>query len=237
MTAWTPGSSSARPMSRRRMQACGRVLRSSLPIEHPRQRAGRRRSGAGPVPWRRRPPWAAACRRPKLLDLDRRRPAAASRRCSRRPPSARPRARPPRGSSCSRCSGRGCRRAPASISSRVGSGFASRSALRRQRASPACSSRTGRRRARRRRPAAGGGRGPSRRPSTVVISRPSHLDGERQAREQRLAVDEHRAGAALAELAAVLRPGEAEVLAQDLEQRAVRRDRRRSCGSPFTRAR
>src|SRR5207245_6640343 len=47
------------------------------------------------------------------------------------------------------------------------------------------------------------------------------LDGEEQAAQLRLAVDEHRAGAALAQLAAVLGAGEAEVFTQHLEQRLV----------------
>src|SRR3972149_5155434 len=46
-------------------------------------------------------------------------------------------------------------------------------------------------------------------------------DGEEEAGPLRPAVDEHRTGAALAPLAAVLRPGEAEVLAEDLEERLV----------------
>src|SRR5438876_5868133 len=53
--------------------------------------------------------------------------------------------------------------------------------------------------------------------------------GERQAREDRHAVDENGAGATLAELASVLRAGETELLAKDLEERVVRirRDRPR----------
>ena len=50
------------------------------------------------------------------------------------------------------------------------------------------------------------------------------LDGEREAGEDRLAVDEDRAGAALAQLAAVLGPGQRHVLAQHLEEGAVDRD-------------
>src|ERR1043165_9163682 len=45
---------------------------------------------------------------------------------------------------------------------------------------------------------------------------------EREARQHRHAVDEHRARAALAELAAVLRAGEVQLLAQHLEQRVMR---------------
>src|SRR5262245_24549431 len=48
------------------------------------------------------------------------------------------------------------------------------------------------------------------------------LDRQHEAGELRLAVEQHGAGAALAELAAVLGAGEREVLAQDLEQRLVR---------------
>src|SRR5258706_2569180 len=53
---------------------------------------------------------------------------------------------------------------------------------------------------------------------------PLALDRQHQAGELRLAVDEDCAGTALAELAAVLGAGEAEVLAQQLEQRLVRRE-------------
>jgi len=45
--------------------------------------------------------------------------------------------------------------------------------------------------------------------------------GERQAREDRHAVDENGAGATFAELASVLRAGETELLAKDLEERVV----------------
>src|SRR2546428_558369 len=45
---------------------------------------------------------------------------------------------------------------------------------------------------------------------------------QREAREHRRAVDEHGARAALAELAAVLRAGEAELLTKDFEERVVR---------------
>src|SRR5262249_28006343 len=44
------------------------------------------------------------------------------------------------------------------------------------------------------------------------------LDGESQTRQRGLAVDEHGAGAALPQLAAVLGAGKPEILAQDLEQ-------------------
>src|SRR2546427_11168145 len=47
------------------------------------------------------------------------------------------------------------------------------------------------------------------------------LGGQHQAGKLRHAVDQHRAGAALAQLAAVLGAGEAEVLAQYFEQRLV----------------
>src|SRR6266513_4997240 len=47
------------------------------------------------------------------------------------------------------------------------------------------------------------------------------LGGQHQAGKLRCAVDQHGAGAALAQLAAVLGAGEAEVLAQHLEQRLV----------------
>ncbi len=49
------------------------------------------------------------------------------------------------------------------------------------------------------------------------------LDRQGEAAQHWQAVDEHGAGAALAELAAVLRAGEVEVFAQDLEQGLVHR--------------
>ncbi len=49
------------------------------------------------------------------------------------------------------------------------------------------------------------------------------LHREQQAAELRFAADEHRAGAAFAELASVLGAGELQVLAQDLQQRLVHR--------------
>src|SRR3954468_507898 len=54
---------------------------------------------------------------------------------------------------------------------------------------------------------------------------PFAFEPEQQAGELRLAIDQHRAGAALAELAAMLGTREPEVLAQHLEQRLVRRGR------------
>src|SRR5262245_21121632 len=51
---------------------------------------------------------------------------------------------------------------------------------------------------------------------------PLALHRQHEAGELRLAVEQYGAGAALAELAAVLGAGEGEVLAQDLEQRLVR---------------
>ena len=59
----------------------------------------------------------------------------------------------------------------------------------------------------------------------VSIARALAFEREHQAGKHRLAVDQHRAGAAFAELAAVLGAGEVEVLAQHLEQRLVRRER------------
>ena len=52
------------------------------------------------------------------------------------------------------------------------------------------------------------------------------LHRERQTREHGLAVDQHRARAALAELAAVLGAGELQILAEHLEQRLVAVDER-----------
>ena len=52
--------------------------------------------------------------------------------------------------------------------------------------------------------------------------RATHRDGEGQAAEDARAVDQHRASSALAVVAALLRPGEAEMLAQRIEQRRAR---------------
>ena len=49
-------------------------------------------------------------------------------------------------------------------------------------------------------------------------------DGERQARIDPPAVDQHRAGAALAVIAALLRAGQVEMVAQRVEQGRPRRD-------------
>ena len=57
--------------------------------------------------------------------------------------------------------------------------------------------------------------------------------GERQAGVDAPAVDQHRAGAALAVVAALLGAGEAEVLAQRVEQR-VRGSSVRRCAAPLT---
>ena len=67
--------------------------------------------------------------------------------------------------------------------------------------------------------------GSRRQPLDGVDARgPSHSSAEHEAGEHRLAVDQHGAGAALAELAAVLGAGQAEVLAQHLEQGLVGRE-------------
>jgi hypothetical protein len=50
------------------------------------------------------------------------------------------------------------------------------------------------------------------------------LDAEHETGQHRQAVEEHRAGAALAELASVLRPAEIQVLTKHFEQRLVRRE-------------
>ena len=61
-------------------------------------------------------------------------------------------------------------------------------------------------------------------PSSVVISRLARADSRRDARPHRLAVDDHGAGAALAESAAEPRALQAEIVAQDIEQRRRRLD-------------
>ena len=59
------------------------------------------------------------------------------------------------------------------------------------------------------------------RPSTVVILRPSSIRTGDDAGEDRLAVDQHRAGAALAETAAELGAVQREIVAQHVEERRV----------------
>jgi hypothetical protein len=54
---------------------------------------------------------------------------------------------------------------------------------------------------------------------------PVHEGGEREARLHALAIHQHRARAALAEAAALLRTREAQVLAQGVEQRGARIER------------
>ena len=54
---------------------------------------------------------------------------------------------------------------------------------------------------------------------------PLHERREREARLHALAVHQHRAGAALAEAAALLRAGQVQVLAQGIEQRGARVER------------
>ena len=58
-----------------------------------------------------------------------------------------------------------------------------------------------------------------------------HQGGERQAGLHALAVHQHRAGAALAEAAALLRAGQMQVLAQGVEQRGARIERQPMLGS------
>src|SRR5262245_12375580 len=68
----------------------------------------------------------------------------------------------------------------------------------------------------------------SRRPREPLDRRdlaPLALEAEEQAREDRHAVDDHRARAALAQFAPVLRAREPEVLAEHLEERLVRAER------------
>ena len=58
----------------------------------------------------------------------------------------------------------------------------------------------------------------------VVIARPSSLGRKGQAGEHALAIDMHRAGAALALVAAFLGAGQVQVVAQGIEQRDARLD-------------
>ncbi len=68
-------------------------------------------------------------------------------------------------------------------------------------------------------------------PSSVVISAPWHARDRPDARPDRFAFDEHRAGAALAEAAAKARPAQIEVVAEDVEQRRRRFDVHRMSSS------
>ena len=94
--------------------------------------------------------------------------------------------------------------------------------LRRHAAGPGCRTRTGPRRCRGTPPAADASRSPTASPSTVVTVAAVRLGREHEARVDAPVVDEHRARAALADEAALLRAGQAEVVAQDLEQRVLR---------------
>ena len=143
--------------------------------------------------------------------------------------------RPPRRSAGSRCSGRGCRRAPPGFARGWGRAPVEQR-LRGHQDARACSSRTARRRGRRTPPAAGAARRRVASPSTVSIARPSHSSAEHEARQHRLAVDQHGAGAALAELAAVLGAGEARGPRAAPRAASCRSANSTSCSSPFTRS-
>ena len=131
---------------------------------------------------------------------------------------------PPRRSCGSRSSGRDCRRGRRG-SRRCWDGGVSVSRRRPSPACPGCRSRIGPRRSRRKRPAAGGRADRCARPSTVVTRAPVAIERQRQAGAHRLAVDQHRAGAANALIAAALRAGQRQLIAQHREQRrsAIRR--------------
>ncbi len=141
----------------------------------------------------------------------------------RRGQSGRRRAPPRRGSSCTRCSGRGSRPGRPGSPSRSGRGVASSRARAVSRIPgvqyPHCAAPSS---------AKACWSGWSRLPSGEALHgqdrRVLALDREGQAGEDRLAVDQHGAGPALPQLAAVLGPGEPEVLAQHLEERPVHRD-------------
>ena len=133
---------------------------------------------------------------------------------------ARPRARSPRRSGRSRCSGRYCRRSPRRSRSRVGVGIG---VEQRVRGEDHC----------RRAVAAlhpvrlaegvlhgDNSPGPGVEPSMVVMRVAVRLHREHQARAHRLAVEQNGAGAADAVLAADMRAVEAEMVAQAIEQRA-----------------
>ncbi len=127
-----------------------------------------------------------------------------------------PRAARRRRSSGTRCSGRGCPRAPRGSRRRSDPGGA-RAGRRSRRRARACRSRTARHPPRRTPPAHGAARRlgqPLDRHHLVAVG----LRGEDEARADEPAVEQHRAGSALALLAGVLRPGQPEPLAQREEQ-------------------
>ena len=80
----------------------------------------------------------------------------------------------------------------------------------------------------------GWSRSPSASPSTVVTAAPSASTASIRHESTLTPVDQDRARPALADETALLRPGQPEVVAQDLEQRVVRRDRRCSRVRPLT---
>ena len=99
---------------------------------------------------------------------------------------------------------------------------------------PACRSRIACRRAR---PAPAGSDAARRRrtsPSMVVMSRPGASQRQHQAGIDRRTVHQHRAGAAVAVAAAFLGAGQAEPVAQQIEQRVARVGEHASCSSPLT---
>src|SRR2546425_1278581 len=65
----------------------------------------------------------------------------------------------------------------------------------------------------------------ARQPLDCLDRPPLEIEGKREAGEHRHALHQHRAGAAFAELAAVLGAGQVQVLAQHFEQRLVRGER------------
>ena len=135
--------------------------------------------------------------------------------------SSRRRRRARRGRSCrSRCSGTGCRPASSAPRSRWGRG-SSRAAPWPRRGSPACRCRTAARRARGTCAAAGCSSSPLRHALDGGDRLALGLHAEHQARAHQPAVDGDAAGAAVAGGAAFLGAGEAELVAQDVEQRLL----------------
>ena len=133
--------------------------------------------------------------------------------------------RPARPSRCcgSRCSGRGCPRGPRARPARSGRG-SPRAATPPPSPCPACSSRTGGRGARWKAACTGCIASPSARPSMVVTSRPSACTASTVQHFTDSPSSEHGAGAAARRVAADVRAGEPDVVAQVVHEELPRLD-------------
>ena len=219
-TARTPGSARARLASMRRMRAWAWGLRRSFAWSSPR---GLRSatywtwpvtfsgpSGRGmesPTPFTSRVVFIAmVAQLPSTSGVARPRPR---------------RSRPP--SSCSRCTGRGCRRSRSGSRPPSGAAFSARSAAAAIRTPGMQNPHWGT--PWRTKASCSGWSAPCLpSPSIVRTERPAGLHGQDQAARDRLAVQVDRAGPAVAGPAPLLGPGEAEPLAERVQQGLVRLD-------------